>query len=372
MRDHTPFERSLAVRFGRKHSLLLGHGSTAISFAITTARRLNPTRTKVLLPACCCPSIAQVILYNGMTPVFVDIDPATGNVTADTVRSSLSSDTVAVIVIHLFGNPAPVRAIESVCQEHGIVVIEDAAQSIGGIADGRLMGSGGHFSILSFGGTKIVRAGIGGVLLWDEDEHTQELLNASSALPAHHSTHHNTLLALSHRNIYHGLVDLLRVNSSASVQHVLPSLVLLYKELYYHRVDEVTVIEKLIEDGLSTLVVALGRRLEKAAILEQGLPATRLASCGGWRQSGVAWRFSLVADTPDLATLLTARLRAERLNASNHYWSNADLFGCLETLPGASYFGPRVVNLWVDDSVSISDTHRTVEIINKAVDGIHS
>ena len=146
----------------------------------------------------------------------------------------------------------------------------------------------------------------------------------------------------------------------------------LYKELYYHRIDEASGVEALIFDGLSTLNVSLGRRLEKASVLQAGLPATRFTCCDGWRQSGVVWRFSFVTDTPDLATHLTARLRAERLNASNHYWSTADLFGGGKTLSGASHFGPRVVNLWVDESVSISDTHRTVEIINKAVDSIPS
>ncbi len=78
------------------------------------------------------------ILYQGAIPVFADVDPRTGNVTAETVAQRISERTKAIIVTHLFGNPADIEGIVAVASEHEIPVIEDAAQAFGASVTGHM------------------------------------------------------------------------------------------------------------------------------------------------------------------------------------------------------------------------------------------
>ena len=77
------------------------------------------------------------IIYQTAIPVFADVDPRTGNVTAETIERVLSPKTRAIIVTHLFGNPAEMGAILELAARHGLPVIEDCAQAYGATYDGR-------------------------------------------------------------------------------------------------------------------------------------------------------------------------------------------------------------------------------------------
>lgn len=110
------------------------------------------------------------ILYQGGVPVFCDVDPDTGNVTAATVAERITGRTRAVIVTHLLGNPADVVAIASLAANHGISVLEDCAQAFGATADGRRLGTFGQVAAFSLQQGKHITSGEGGLVVTDDEE----------------------------------------------------------------------------------------------------------------------------------------------------------------------------------------------------------
>jgi perosamine synthetase len=109
------------------------------------------------------------ILYQGGIPVFCDVDPATGNITAETVRERMTERTRAIIVTHLLGNPADVVGISSIAAEHGIPVLEDCAQAFGASVEGRMVGSFGQIGVFSLQQGKHITSGEGGLIVTDDD-----------------------------------------------------------------------------------------------------------------------------------------------------------------------------------------------------------
>jgi dTDP-3-amino-3,4,6-trideoxy-alpha-D-glucose transaminase len=119
------FEREFAAHCGTAHAVGVANGTDAITIALR-AMGVGPG-DEVVVPSFTFYASAEAIPPTGATPVFCDIDPDTYCVTADTVRAALTPRTKAVIVVHLFGNVAPVADIQAL----GVPVLEDAAQAAG-------------------------------------------------------------------------------------------------------------------------------------------------------------------------------------------------------------------------------------------------
>jgi dTDP-4-amino-4,6-dideoxygalactose transaminase len=113
----------------------------------------------------------------GATPVFVDIDPATYNLCATQIKAKVTERTRAIIPVHLYGQPADMAPIMDVAEEHGLVVIEDAAQAIGAEYNGRRAGSIGHYGCFSFFPSKnLAAAGDGGMIVTNDSERAERLV----------------------------------------------------------------------------------------------------------------------------------------------------------------------------------------------------
>lgn len=111
------------------------------------------------------------ILRLGATPVFVDIDPDTFNIDPDQIRNALTENTKAILPVHLFGQCAEMEPILDIANEHGIPVVEDAAQAIGAVYKGRRAGSMGTFGCFSFFPSKNLGAfGDGGMITTNDED----------------------------------------------------------------------------------------------------------------------------------------------------------------------------------------------------------
>ena len=86
---------------------------------------------EVIIPAICCPSVAHAATMSGLRVRVADVDPATGLLTAETARQRLTQRTCAVVFVHLFGQTTGAGALRALCDEHGLLLIEDAAQALG-------------------------------------------------------------------------------------------------------------------------------------------------------------------------------------------------------------------------------------------------
>jgi dTDP-4-amino-4,6-dideoxygalactose transaminase len=340
----------LAAMFGRRSCVLTGNGTTAIYLALKAIEAQHGTG-EVLVPAIACPSIPQVIQYAGFTPRYVDVN--LGDFTADvaSLASSITAKTRALLPVHIYGHACDMEAVSALARSHGLPVIEDAAQSIGGRHGDALLGATGDFGILSFGAGKIVDAGGGGALLFDDHaanaNAAETIRRAARALPARPASPDVALETLSHWQLYHGTMNYLRVHPEAEVAAIWQRASPLFADLYLHAFP--AELAPRIDDGLTDLAANLAARLRRAERYAAGLSGLRLSTSDAWRRSGTIWRYTFLAPSRQDANKISAALRSSGVDASNHYWSLADLFDGDKTLCAAQDAGSRVINLWVDD-----------------------
>jgi dTDP-4-amino-4,6-dideoxygalactose transaminase len=359
-------EEIICQQTGRKHCFLVGRGTTAIHLALKAVER-RVGLGEVILPTVSCASIAQIALYAGFKPVFADVGRDTFTLDADALRGKISRETRAVLPIHVFGHAAPMDPICELAAEHGFLVIEDAAQSIGGNYGGRKMGGLGDFSILSFGGEKIINAGAGGALLTDDDDLAAILGEEIKSLPEFSRPIGYGLKSLSHRNLYHSVVDLLRVDNTLRVDEVFMGAVPFYEDLYLQRFPDNSDVLERIARGFETLAAENESRVGRAALYQSLLEGADLRLSSSWEESGVLWRYSFLVNDAAKTTAVTAALRKNKIHASNHYWSVADLFYGEKDHPNTSFVCPRIVNLWVDAVATEEYIARSCEVILRSL-----
>lgn len=158
------FEDALARRVGRAHAIAVGSGTDALFFGLR-ARGIGPG-DEVLVPALSFIASASCVVRAGARPVFVDTD-ARHLFDLDDARRALTASTRAVIAVDLFGQTPDRQRLEAFAREHGLVLIEDAAQALGATDAGAI----GTASCLSFDPTKPLAApGSGGAVLTDDAE----------------------------------------------------------------------------------------------------------------------------------------------------------------------------------------------------------
>ena len=151
------FQRALEERFQGGHGIALANGSLALELALR-AFGIGPGDEVVVTPRTFVASAFCAMLV-GATPVFADVDPESGNITAETIEAVLTDRTRAVIPVHLGGWPADMEPIMALARRRGLKVIEDCAQAVGAEIDGRPSGSFGDSAAFSFCQDKIISTG---------------------------------------------------------------------------------------------------------------------------------------------------------------------------------------------------------------------
>jgi len=165
------FESRFARRLQRRKAHLTNSGSSANLLATTALtshlledRRLRPG-DEVITVAAGFPTTVNPILQNGLVPVFVDVDLATCNTTADRVAQAIGPKTRAIIIAHALGNPFEVTEIAQLAEQHDLFLIEDNCDAVGASYDGRLTGTFGDLTTVSFYPAHHLTMGEGGCVL---------------------------------------------------------------------------------------------------------------------------------------------------------------------------------------------------------------
>lgn len=125
-------------------------------------------------------AVAAPVFHSGATPVFVDIDSNSWCISAEKIRDAITSQTKAIIAVHLYGNACDIQKLTEISQEFNIPIIEDAAEAVGTKINGKRAGSFGIFSTFSFHGTKTLTTGEGGMLLTSDEEIYRKALMLSN------------------------------------------------------------------------------------------------------------------------------------------------------------------------------------------------
>lgn len=165
------FEKELAARVGSKHAAAMTSGTGAIHLALKAAG--VGEGDIVFCPTLTFSATANPIIYQNATPVFIDSNYETWNMdpkALETAFEKYGDKVKAVLVVHLYGLSADMDKIMEICNKHDVVVIEDAAESLGAYYKGRHTGTFGEFGVFSFNGNKIITTSGGGMLVSDDEE----------------------------------------------------------------------------------------------------------------------------------------------------------------------------------------------------------
>lgn len=189
------FERDLAVATGRAHGVALSSGTAAIHLALLVLG--IGEGDEVIVPTLTFAATANPVVYVGARPVFVDVDPSDWTMSlarldeAVTTRRAAGARVRAILPVDLYGQCADYAEIGRIATEHDLIVLADAAESIGASRDGAHAGANGIAAALSFNGNKIITTSGGGALVTDDAELAARVkyLSTQARQPVAHYEH---------------------------------------------------------------------------------------------------------------------------------------------------------------------------------------
>lgn len=160
------FEQRVAEYHGVEHCVAMCNGTVALEIAI----RALDLQGEVIIPSYTFIATAHALHWQGIAPVFADIDPVTHTLDPDAVRRMITPRTTGIIGVHLWGRPAPIEALQSVADDHGLKLLFDAAHSFGCSHKGTMIGNFGACEVLSFHATKFFNTFEGGAVLTNNNK----------------------------------------------------------------------------------------------------------------------------------------------------------------------------------------------------------
>ena len=164
---HELLEAELAKYLGVPYLSLFTNGTLPL---ITALQALGLTKGEVITTPYSFVATSHAIWWNGLKPVFVDIDPITGNINPDRIEAAITPDTVAIMPVHVYGTPCDTERIDAIAKKHNLKVIYDAAHAFG-----VKVLKAGDISTLSFHATKVYNTIEGGALICHSAEMKQKI-----------------------------------------------------------------------------------------------------------------------------------------------------------------------------------------------------
>lgn len=174
------FEKTMAAYMGEGNPVALSAGTAALHLAMILAGvKLGD---KVFCQSLTFSASANPVTYVGAEPVFIDSDYETWNMDPVALERAfeIHGKPAAVVVVHLYGNPAKMDEIVSICEKHHVPLIEDAAEALGSEYFGKKCGIFGEYGILSFNGNKIITTSGGGMLLCQNEDDAKHALKLAT------------------------------------------------------------------------------------------------------------------------------------------------------------------------------------------------
>lgn len=159
---HETLEQRLAEYLGVEHLSLFCNGTIALLVAL---HALDVHEGEVITSPFTFPATTHVLFWNGVQPVFADIDPATCNLDPNHIERLITPRTKAIMPVHVYGTPCDTAAIEAIARKHGLHVIYDAAHAFGVTHEGKPIAAHGDLSVLSFHATKVFTTVEGGAVV---------------------------------------------------------------------------------------------------------------------------------------------------------------------------------------------------------------
>lgn len=169
---HQQLEKELCEYLGVDYISLFNNGTIAL---ITALQALGLKEGEVITTPYTFIATAHAIVWNNLTPVFVDIDPVTSNIDPQAVEKAVTENTVAILPVHCYGIPCEVDALQTIADKHNLKLIYDAAHAFGAKYKGQSLLSYGDLSMVSFHATKVFNTFEGGAIVCHSAEMKQHI-----------------------------------------------------------------------------------------------------------------------------------------------------------------------------------------------------
>ena len=355
-------EEDIARYLGVSNAWLLSSGKAALT-TILRALKKQSSRTTVVIPAYTCFSVPSAVLKAGLKVALCDVNPETLDYEINQLHGLVTSDTLAVVAPHLLGRPADISGIQAVAEAKGVIVIEDAAQALGGRDGTRLLGAQTHVGFFSLGRGKNVSAGSGGIIVTSND-------TVGSAV----------------RQIYRDLPQESSASATATFVSVLATTLMIHPRVYwlpaglpFLRLGETVFYPDFQVQRLHSMKVALlaswKSRLERSNTIRtdiaqrwiQELALPSVATGSGQR---IPWlRLPLMTSTPEDKQSVCRTTREQGLGISPLYPAPISDIPELRSqfvrqhFPGARILAERLVTLPTHEYVGERDIARTVSVL---------
>ncbi|MFS0576487.1 DegT/DnrJ/EryC1/StrS family aminotransferase [Sporosarcina sp. 179-K 3D1 HS] len=164
--QHGQLERELRHYLGAEHIALFNNGTLALLLGL---KALDLTGEIITTPFTF-PATVQAIDWNGLTPVFCDIEPETLTIDPTKIEALVTEQTSAILAVHVYGNPCKVEEIQKIADKYGLKVIYDGAHTFGTKWEGRPIGNYGDMTMFSFHATKLFNTIEGGALVFKDGQ----------------------------------------------------------------------------------------------------------------------------------------------------------------------------------------------------------
>ena len=168
-------ERMICEKVGCKYAVALASGTSSLHMAVKLAG-VKPG-DKVFCTDMTFGATVNPVVYEGGIPVFIDTEYDTWNMDPIALEKAfeLYPEVKIVVLVHLYGTPGKIDEIKAVCKKHNVIIIEDAAESLGARYKGVQTGTFGNYNAISFNGNKIITGSSGGMFLTDDKEETEKV-----------------------------------------------------------------------------------------------------------------------------------------------------------------------------------------------------
>jgi len=342
------------LHVGKKNTFVTGRASTAIYLILLSNDIMDKL---VLVPANICFAAIYPILYSGNQPLFIDVGDD-GNLTYDivvrTFKSPLASQISAVLLPHMYGNPcADVNLISDYLHQQDILLIEDCALAMGAEVCQQNVGSFGDYAIYSFGYSKTIDIGNGGLIA--SSRNLDKITDYSNKLNLISEKSISDLKLLSQIN------RVIRNNEENDlVRFIFDCIPKLYKDAFIYKADEELI--NAIEFKIKDLSLVIDERRQKQFYYHSKLKKNNHFNIYDFNEGAVPWRFNLLVNPRVKRNLIECMLE-NRVAVSDWYPVVTRMFGVYDEFPNADKMEKEIINFPVI-SISYTEIDRICGLIN--------
>ncbi len=304
-------EKELLKKTNNDFCFLTSSGSASIILALISSN--IPLGSEILLPSLCCPAVLFAIQVAGFKYKLVDVDITTFNIDIKNIQKSLSEKTSAIIAVHMYGIPCPIKDISLFCKKNNLILIEDSCLIFPSTDNNyQVLNNDADFSIISFGYDKPITANYGGAIFTNNDKFKKRI---EQNLKKNKFLNFKTDSSLKDK--------ILKKLSKINIENE-------------KRIENIKLIESIIN--------------KKYLISERTLSKFPL------------WRYPIILENIDQKNFIK-ELKKKDLIVTNHYQSLSKLsFSAI--CPNSEYIANHIINIFIHSKVDQIDIKSKIRLLN--------